>query len=225
LALNSTPRRRFGVALGVVMTGVSAGLIGFTGTASAHTPDIDAACKGETTTLNVTLTSYVPGRSPNKNTIKITDGDTVLHEGDFRDRYSDDFEVPGDVAHTFTVSVRAWDDPNKQRGWSFDKKLEVEACVTPPPSSEEPPPSSEEPPPSSSEEPPPSSEEPPPSTTTPAQPIIDTTEPTPTTTPSNVEEEALAETGASVGLPLGIGAVLLAGGGVLLFIVRRRSKA
>jgi LPXTG-motif cell wall-anchored protein len=48
--------------------------------------------------------------------------------------------------------------------------------------------------------------------------------PTTTTTPA-VKEEALASTGASIGLPLGIAGVLLVGGAVLLFVVRRRSKA
>jgi LPXTG-motif cell wall-anchored protein len=46
-----------------------------------------------------------------------------------------------------------------------------------------------------------------------------------TTTPPNVEEAALAQTGASIGLPLGIAGVLIVGGVVLLFVMRRRNKA
>jgi LPXTG-motif cell wall-anchored protein len=238
LALNSTPRRRTGVALGVVLTGVAAGLIGFAGTASAHTPKISAECKEATsiTTLNVKLSAYNGSKA---NTIKITDGSTVLHEGDFRENFQKKFEAPGDVKHSFTVTVKAWDDPRAEKGWSFESKRNVEACVTPPPSSSSSS-SSSTPPSSTSESTPPSSEttsSTPSSSTTPP-PVVTTTvstsstPPAPTTTvlpttttPPNVEEAALAQTGASIGLPLGIAGVLIVGGVVLLFVMRRRNKA
>jgi LPXTG-motif cell wall-anchored protein len=224
LALNSTPRRRFGVALGVVLTGVTAGLIGFTGIASAHTPRLSAECKGDTTTLSVRLDAY---NGKQVNTVKITDGDKVLDEAEFRVSYPDGksaktFSVPGNVDHKFTVSVKAWDDKSGKEGWTFDKTLEVKACVTPPSTETT----------TTTTDVPPSTE----TTTTTTQTTETTTTttsaeappttPAPTTTtPAEVKEEALAETGASIGLPLGIAGVLLVGGGVLLFVVRRRSKA
>jgi LPXTG-motif cell wall-anchored protein len=231
LVLNSTPRRRFGVALGVLLTGVTAGLIGFTGVASAHTPKLSAECKGETTTLNVNLKDY---NGQHANTIKVTDGNTTLAEGEFKASYSKKFEVAGNVDHKFLVSVKAWDDKSGRNGWSFDKTLEIKACVTTPPSSSEtttttttteettPPSSSETTPPSSSSE----------TTTTTTEVTSSSSEAAPvtspaatTTTSADVENAALAETGASIGLPLGIAGFLLVGGAILLFVVRRRSKA
>jgi LPXTG-motif cell wall-anchored protein len=217
LALNSTPRRRFGVALGVVLTTVSAGLIGFAGTAGAHTNRSHAECEGETTTLTVDLTAYNDRQS---NTVKITDNGEVLHEGDFGKAYQDTFEVPGDVDHTFVIDVVAWDDPKDQENdkhWTFTARHQVEACVevTQPPTS-----SSETTPPettttTTTEAPAPTSSEAPPASTTPPA----------TTTTAEVQEEALAETGASIALPLGIAGVLIVGGVIALFVVRRRGKA
>lgn len=215
MALNSTPRRRFGVALGVVFTTVSAGLIGFAGTAAAHTNKSHAECVDDTTTLTVDLTAYNDRKT---NTVKITDNGTVLHEGDFGKNYQDSFEVPGDVEHVFTIDVEAWDDPkgeDNDKNWSFVAEHKVAACVevTEPPveTTTTTPPvettTTEPPAPTSSEAPP-----------------VPSTSPT-TTTTTEVQEEALAETGASIALPLGIGGLLVVGGAVALFVVRRRSKA
>ena len=65
MAFDSTPRRRFGVALGVVLTGVAASLVGFTGVASAHTPKVSAECKGDTTSLKVDALVY-PEEAPSE---------------------------------------------------------------------------------------------------------------------------------------------------------------
>ena len=127
MAFNSTPRRRFGVALGVILTGVTAGLIGFAGVASAHTYDLTAKCEGEKTVLSVKLWSY-NGSKPN--TIKVVDGDKEIFKGEFRDKFEKKFTVAGDVAHTFTVSAKAWDGPDNKK-WSCTEKRSAEACVTP----------------------------------------------------------------------------------------------
>lgn len=208
MALNSSPRRRYGVGLGVVLATVSAGMIGFVGTAAAHTNKSKAECVDDTTTLTVDLTAY---NTKVKNTVKITDGETVLHEGEFpKGTYQEQFEVPGDVEHVFTIVVKAGDDPEGKKGWSFTDEHKVEACVeTPPPSSETSTPPVE----TTTETPAPTSSEAPPAPTTP-----------PTTTTTE-QEEVLAETGASVALPLGIAGVLIVGGAGALFVVRRRSKA
>jgi LPXTG-motif cell wall-anchored protein len=218
LALNLTPRRRFGVAIGVVLATVSTGLIGFAGTAGAHTNKSSAECKDDTTTLTVDLTAY---RDEKKNTVKITDNGTVLYEDEFGKDYQDTFEVPGDVKHTFTIDVVAWDDPvdeDNKNEWSFSEQHVVEACVE-----------VTEPPTETTETTPPSetttttTEAPPAPTSSEVAPPVATTPPT-TTTPA-VQEEALAETGASIALPLGIAGVLIVGGVGALFVVRRRSKA
>jgi LPXTG-motif cell wall-anchored protein len=214
LSLNSTPRRRFGVALGVVLTGVAAGLIGFAGIASAHTPHLSAECKGETTTLTVKLDSY---NARETNTVKVTDGGTTLDEGDFKSSYDKKFDVPGNVDHSFTVKVVAGDDKSGKKGWSFEKTLDVKACVAPPETTTT---TTEAPPETTTTtEAPPSSETT--TTTTEVAPVVNT----PTTSPApEVQNEGLAETGASIAWPLGIAGVLLVGGVVALFVVRRRGS-
>lgn len=217
MALNLTPRRRFGVALGVVLATVSTGLIGLTGTAGAHTNRSSAECVDDTTTLTVDLTAYNKKKA---NTVKLTDNGTVLHEGEFRENFQEKFEVPGDVQHTFTIEVVAWDDPvdeDNNKNWSFTDEHVVAACVE-----------VTEPPTETSETTPPSettttTTEAPPTSTSSEAPPVPTTPPTTTTT--EVQEEALAETGASIALPLGIAGVLIVGGVGALFVVRRRSKA
>lgn len=216
MALNSTPRRRLGVALGVVLTGVAAGLIGFAGVASAHTPHVSADCKGETTVLKVKLDAY---NSRVTNTVTVTDGDTTLDDKEFKSSYSEKFEVPGDVDHTFTVKVVAGDDTSGKKGWSFTKTLGVKACVTPPETTTTTT-TEETTPPETTTEVPPSEETT--TTTTEVAPVVNTS----TTTPApEVQNEGLAETGASIAWPLGIAGVLLVGGVGALFVVRRRGKS
>lgn len=229
MALNSTPRRRFGVALGVVLTGVTAGLIGFAGIASAHTPAVSADCKGEVTTLKVDLTQYAVAKGKT-NHVKITDGTTTLEDKDFGKEYRKSFDVSGAVEHSFTVKITAWDDPEGRNKWTREEKRFVKACVIPPTTTTTTstttttPPSSQTTTTTSTTTTTPPSTQSTTTTTTTTVPTTTTTVP-PTTTSANVEEAALASTGASIGLPLGIAGLLLVGGGVLLFIVRRRSKA
>lgn len=221
MAVNPTPRRRYGVAFGVVLTGVTAGLIGFAGTAGAHTNRSFAECKNDKATLSVDLTFY---NDREVNTVKVTDNGKVLHDGEFGKTFQRKFEAKGDVAHVFVVDVVAGDDPKEENNrdkWTFDAEYKVAACVTvtqPPatsstsatPTSEAPTseaPTSEAPAPTSSEVAPPSAS------------------PVPTTPAPAAQEEVLAETGASIALPLGIAGFLIVGGVGALFVVRRRGKA
>ncbi|HEY7597221.1 MAG TPA: LPXTG cell wall anchor domain-containing protein [Actinophytocola sp.] len=205
MAHPSTARRRFGAALSALGIGVAAAaaLVGMAGTAAAHVPDIKAECTDNGTVLQVHLERY---DDSGVNTVKVMDGDTVLLDTkQFGRSFDQTFDnLDATVDHVFTADVRAHDDPNGSKGFTRVLTAEAKACVTPPPTT------TTEVPPTSSEAPPvpPSSA---PATTTPAA------QPAPA--------PPLAETGASVALPLGIGAVLLVGGGVLLFVVRRRSRA
>lgn len=205
MAHTSTARRRFGAALTTLGVGVvaAAALVGMAGTASAHKPEISAQCTENGTVLEVHLKQY---NANGENSVTVMDGETVLLE---KTTFSKDFDktfegLDATVEHTFVVDVKAHDDPNGDKGFSRVMEATAEACVTPPP-----PPSSEVPPTSSEAPPAPPSEAP--TTTTPA--------------PQPAPAPPLAETGASIALPLGIGAVLLVGGGVLLFVVRRRGRA
>lgn len=214
MALNSTPRRRFGVGFGVVLTGVAAGLIGFAGVASAHTRGIEASCEGDTTTLTVDLKAYADGsRSGKENHVTITDNGNVLVDTGFQTKYSESFKTSGAEKHTFLVDITAFDGAQ----YGGQEKREVEACLkeTPPPpetTSEEVPPTTET-----------TTEAPPETTSSPeAAPVVATS----TTPPAPAAEGGpLAETGASIAIPLGIAGVLIVGGAGALFVVRRRSKA
>jgi len=205
MAHPSTARRRFGAALSAVGVGVAAAavLVGMAGTASAHEPQIAAQCTDKGTVVAVKLVKYNDG---GMNTVKIMDGDTVLLDTtQFGQNFEQAFDgLDATVDHHFTADVKAHDDVDGSKGFTKVLTADAAACVTPPPTT------TTEAPPTSSEAPPvpPTSEAP---TTTPA--------------PQPAPAPPLAETGASIALPLGIGAVLLVGGGVLLFVVRRRSRA
>ncbi len=206
MAHTSTARRRFGAALSALGVGIAAAaaLVGMAGTASAHKPEINAQCTENGTVLEVHLKQY---NSNGENSVSVLDGETVLLEKTtFKKDFHQKFEgLDATVEHTFTVDVKAHDDPDGKKGFTRVMTATAEACVTPPPTT-----TTTEAPPTSSEAPPaPTSTEP--TTTTPA--------------PQPAPAPPLAETGASIALPLGIGALLLVGGGVLLFVVRRRSRA
>ncbi|HEX2132138.1 MAG TPA: hypothetical protein VHH15_11310 [Actinophytocola sp.] len=213
MAHTSTARRRFGAALGAfgVSAVTAAALVGMAGTASAHTPKFSAECSTDAgvTTLQVELRAYNDKKT---NTVTVTDGDKVLVETEFGENFEQEWnELDATVDHTFTLDVQAWDDPEGTKGWSFSSKIEVGACVQPTTPPEEPQPSEPAP------------------TTEPSAPVEEPTSseaaPPVAETSTDVEPVALAETGASVALPIGIGAVLLAGGVVLMVVVRRRSRA
>lgn len=204
MAHTSTARRRFGAALSTLSVGLisAAALVGMAGTASAHKPEIKAECTEDGTVLSVHLKQY---KEKGENSVTVMDNDAVLLEKTvFESNFEQTFDgLDATIEHVFTVEVKAWDDPDGEHGFTKTMTAETEACVEPPPPSSEPPA--------------------PTTTTTPApQPA-----PAPETTvaPPAAEEDALADTGASVALPLGIGAVLLVGGGILMFVMRRRGRA
>jgi hypothetical protein len=212
MAHNSTSRRRFGAvgALAVTATAAAA-LVGMAGTASAHTPNLDGGCDDGVSWLKVELTQY---NDKGVNAIVVTvDGKIVVQEEDFGKGFEQAWDdLDPTVEHEVEVAVQAWDDPDSSKGFSFVKGLSIEACVEPEP------------------EPtvPPSPEPTQPSETPSAQPAPTPSvseAPAPPTTSVEVEEAALAATGASIAIPLGIGAVLLAGGVVLMIVVRRRGRA
>jgi hypothetical protein len=198
MANPSTARRRFGAALTTLGVGVvaAAALVGMAGTASAHKPEINAQCTESGTVLEVHLKEY---NGNGENSVSVMDGDTeLLAKTTFQSNFDQKFEgLDATVEHTFTVDVKAHDDPTGEHGFTKVLTATAEACV----------------------EAPPETTTPPPSTSTEAPPA-----PT-TTTTTEAPAPPLAETGASIALPLGIGAVLLVGGGVLLFVVRRRGRA
>ncbi|WP_133902897.1 LPXTG cell wall anchor domain-containing protein [Actinophytocola oryzae] len=211
------------MALGVVLTGVAAGLIGFAGAASAHTRDVKAACEGDTTTLQLNLQSYATSKKK-ENHVKVTDGTETLVDEGFQSKFVKNYKTSGSVEHTFTVVVTAWDDNAK---YGFTQTLHVKACVAAPPSSTSETTTTTTTTSSSTTETTSSTEAPPTETTSSTENVVapPSVTPTTTTTTPEVKEEALASTGASIGLPLGIAGVLLAGGAAALFVVRRRSKA
>ncbi len=202
MAHPSTARRRFGAALSALGIGVAAAatLVGLAGTASAHVPDIKAECTDKGTTVRVHLENY---DQRGANSVKIMDGDQVLLDTtEFGRSFDQSFDtLDATVNHVFTADVRAHDDPDGSKGFTKMLRAEAAACVTPPPTTTT----------TTTTEAPPTSSEAPPAPTT--------------TTPAPQAAPPLAETGASIAIPLGIGAVLLIGGGVLLFVMRRRGRA
>ncbi|HEV7649192.1 MAG TPA: hypothetical protein VGP26_13625 [Actinophytocola sp.] len=203
MAHPSTARRRLGAALSVLGVGVAAAaaIVGMAGTAGAHVPDIQAQCTDQGSVVRVHLERY---DGNGVNSVKVMDGDKVLLDTtQFQSDFDQTFDgLDATVNHAFTADVKAHDDPDGSRGFTKVLTAEAAACVTPPPTT-----TTTEAPPTSSEAPPV-----PPTTTT-------------TVAPQAKPAPPLAETGASIALPLGIGAVLLVGGGVLLFVVRRRGRA
>jgi LPXTG-motif cell wall-anchored protein len=209
MEFTSTSRRWLDVA-GRALVGAAVAataLVAFATPASAHTPEVKAGCKDGKTTLTVKLTKY---NSHQANTVKVTDGNAVLADTSFATDYSKVFEADPTVDHAFTVTVVAWDDPKSEKGWSFVKRLPVEACVTPTTTTT-------------------TTTETTTTTTVPPTTTEETTTEAPTTTvaptsppPSDTD---LANTGASLAVPLSLGALLLAGGGALLFMARRRRHA
>ncbi|MGX7824439.1 LPXTG cell wall anchor domain-containing protein [Actinokineospora sp. 24-640] len=184
----------------------------FAGTAAAHTPHITAACTDEGTVLSVRLEAYSGNVT---NTVKVTDGETVLAEAEFGVRFEDEWTVSAEVAHTFTIVVGAGDDASGKRGWSFTKTKETAACVVP-----------------TTTVPTTTTEQ----TTTTVAPTttveVTTTQVAPSVTPAPSapvttappSEDELADTGASLALPLALGSLLLLGGAAALFLVRRRAR-
>jgi LPXTG-motif cell wall-anchored protein len=167
--------------------------------AGAHTPKVKAYCDEEGTILEIKLDNYKAG-GDNTLTV-IADDKTIIDEEVFGTSFSDKWATfDPKVEHEFVVEVVAWDDPDGAKGWSISEKHVVQACVAAATTSQK------------------AAPKPPPATTSPA------------TTPGGANlggagPEDLAETGASILIPIMLGVLLLAGGGGLLFLVRRRGDS
>ena len=190
------------IARRVLATGAIAGtaLLALTIPASAHTNGVSSDCTPDGSYLKVDLTNYNGGVT---NTVQVTvDGQSQADE-QFKSNWNKNWDLTNTAEHSYTVTVKAGDDQDGSHGFSFTKSGKIAACVTPPPTT----------------------------TTTTVAPTTTTTSPTvaPTTTSPAAappaDQGGLANTGASVGLPLGIGALLLVGGGALLLVVRKRRSA
>ncbi|MET1074665.1 MAG: LPXTG cell wall anchor domain-containing protein [Umezawaea sp.] len=208
-----------GKFLGAITVAAASGLtlLALASPASAHTPTSKAECVGDKTVVSVKLASY----ARSGNTIVVKDGEAELVNTSFGDNYEKSWTVPGDVAHTVTIAVKASDGDKN----NYAKTLKTEACVKPtaPSSSTS---ASKPSTPATSESAPPSSAVVPPS-------VTDSSEPAPTTTTSPAgagggEGEAtppLASTGASPGWLLLSGLGLVGAGAVAMVVVRRKRAA
>jgi len=190
--------------------------------AGAHTPKLLAGCENGVTTLKVELKAYNASKA---NSLKVTDGDDVVIDlADFDANYTKTWEFDGSVAHHFTVVVRAWDDPNNDKGFSFVEERDVAACVTP----TEPTTTTTTVPPTTTVSETTTTEV----TTTTSEETTSsesTTEPTTTTTvaattTTAVSDDDLATTGSSIGVPLALGVLLLIGGGAIILVARKRGR-
>lgn len=167
--------------------------------ASAHTPKVKASCQDEVTTLEVKLSNY---NAQDRNTLTVVaDGEAIIDKKVFEttfDKKWSDFDPA--VEHEFVVKVVAWDDPDGTKGWSTSETLRVKACAATSPTTSKPAPTTSKPAP----------------TTSKAAPI---------TSPAGSGSGGLANTGASIAIPIVLGVLMLLGGGALLFLVRRRDNS
>ncbi|MCC8247389.1 hypothetical protein [Saccharothrix luteola] len=206
---------RVGALVGAAVAAVAATVFAAV-PASAHTPRLEAKCQDGTTTLSVKLTQYAEATSQKANRVKVTlDGDQELENKDFGRSFEGSYSATGDVKRVFVVEVTAHDGNQ----YSFKETKTVEACVVPtttttttttttlPPTTTEP---------STTTVPTTTTTESPSSTTT-------TTTTTPEVVPVADTGDGLANTGASIAIPLVIGVVLLGGGAALLIVLRRRA--
>src|SRR3954471_15047821 len=106
---------------------VTIGLVAATGgAASAHTSSVSATCAK----LSVNLSSYQS--SGGQNHVTVTVDGAQKADAAFGSSYSQFFPFADQtVAHSWTVKVTAWDDPDGQKGWSFTKSGTSEPCAPP----------------------------------------------------------------------------------------------
>lgn len=218
MAATSAPRDWAAFARKAFATTAAAGvaLVALAVPASAHTPGWSVGCdeKAGKAWAKVDLIKYVGHDKWHKdqvNTVKLTDNgesNVLIDNKDFGTEFhSGTVESEGKIDlkdatidHHLHLVVTSWDGHGV-----VNETKDVKACVkkTPPSS-----------PTSTKEQPPP----PPPSSVTPSTSVAPTT----TTTAAVGVNANLAETGASIALPLGIGALLLVGGATLLIVLRKR---
>jgi LPXTG-motif cell wall-anchored protein len=211
MAFTSTSRRWSTVARRAFAATAVAGvaLVAAAVPASAHNQEVTDSCDGGKIVLTVDLKNY-SNNDAAMNTVTVTDGDTMLVDTDgFRSTYNKKFAVDGSVAHDFKIVIFAEDDPNDEKGFSKIIKHPTRAgkCKAEPTSTTTSPTKTESSSPS-------------------AEPSSSTAAPATTTTTVVVGANAsLASTGASIAVPLTIGALLLLAGATMLLIVRKRRKA
>jgi LPXTG-motif cell wall-anchored protein len=198
--------------LGAITVTATAGLalIALAIPASAHTPTSKAECVADKAVVSVKLAYY----AQNGNKIVVKDGGTELVNTSFGSSYEHSWTLPGDVAHTFTIAVKASDGDR----FNYSKTLDAPACVKPPTTTTKPSvPSST---PSTPQSTPPSSD-------------VSTPESTPETTTvtttapvggggGEATPPPLASTGASPGWLLLSGLGLVGAGAVAMVVVRRK---
>ncbi|MFT7838897.1 LPXTG cell wall anchor domain-containing protein [Saccharothrix sp. BKS2] len=211
---------RAGAFLGTLAVATSASVF-FAAPAFAHTPKLTPGCEGEKSILTVELKDYVK-HNTKKNSVTVSIDGEVVDTAEFDKKFDKKtYSKSSAEPVIFTVDIKAWDDVDGSKGYTKVETREVPSCVE----EEEPPveqPPAEEPP---AEEPP---AEQPPAEQPPAQESSVAVSPTTTVAPTSVvpiaaEETPLANTGASIAIPLVIGVVLLGGGAALLIMQRRRA--
>ncbi|HWO59055.1 MAG TPA: LPXTG cell wall anchor domain-containing protein [Umezawaea sp.] len=216
-----------GRVLGAITVAATSGLalVALALPASAHTPSSKAECVKDKAVVSVKLTQY----ARNGNTIVVKDGSTELVNTSFGESYEKSWTTAGDVAHTFTITVKASDGDK----YNYSKTHRVEACVKPTSSSSTTTTTTTTTTSSSSESTPPSStsESTPPTevTTTTVSSSSETVPVTTTTTPvaggGGEAQPPLASTGASPGWALLAGLGLVGAGAGAVFVVRRKRAA
>lgn len=189
-------RKTTGAGVAVALAAVAA--LALATPANAHTPKVQASCEDEGTTLKVKLSNY-NAQDDNILTV-VADGEAIIEEKVFGTSFDENWaDFDPTVKHEFVVEVIAWDDPDGKKGWSFSETLPVEACAATPPTTPEATP-----------------------TTSKVAPAANKV--APTTSPASGDSEGLANTGASIAIPIVLGVLMLVGGGALLFLVRRRDS-
>ena len=121
--------------------------------------------------------------------------------------YTGTWKRPGDLPHTFTVTVQAWDDPNGSNGWSVRRQLPTPACVAPPATTSalvKLPPTTTSATTSGTK------------TTTAAAPVVATSTSSRAAAPTSTPTTPLANTGSNLGPVLLLGAGLIGAGALLL---------
>lgn len=215
----STSRSRVLARTAVIGIFASTAVFGMTGVASAHTGEISASCDAKTgkTEVTINLTKYNGGV---QNTWVLTDNGQKLAEGTFKEGHRQTWaDQDGSVAHKYAVKIVAGDGPNN-KDWSFTKYAEAAACKKVVPPTTPPVVTTTTTPPASTTTPPAATTVPPVTTTTTTTASV---APTSTAAPVPAEDD-LADTGASIALPLAIGGVLVLGGAGALIAVRRRAS-
>ncbi|MGH8880896.1 MAG: hypothetical protein ACRD0P_26670 [Stackebrandtia sp.] len=216
MAASSASRSWATFARRAVVTGAVAaiGTLALAIPASAHKPDAKAGCDKKTNTpvVSVEAVSYELNKDepqnlkPNSVKIFVDGADKAAIEEGFGVNLKKTFtfdKLDARAEHSFKVVVMAWNDKDiaKEPFWSKVFNLRSEICdKTPPPSN------------------PPTPPENPPAN----PPVNNAPPPAPQAAPAT---NALADTGVSIAVPLGFGALLLVGGAAMLLVMRKRGKA